>query len=91
MSYEFKPFITNQVSVTGVATLIVSANPARREITITQLGTTDVFLGNVSVTISTGDLLTGTKGTSKTYKTTAAIYGVTSGAAQAISYFEVQK
>jgi len=90
MSFEFKPYTTSQVSVTGSATLIVAANPSRSSVVITQLGTTDVYVGASAVTTTTGDLLTGTKGTAKTYTTTAAIYGITSGSAQSVSYFEAQ-
>lgn len=90
MSFQFQPFITNHVTVIATPTLIADKNPDRKSITITQLGTNDVYIGDSVVTTNTGDLLVGTKGTKVTYfATTNAIYGV-SGSEQAVSYFEIQ-
>ncbi len=89
MSFQFNPFKTSQVTVTGVATLVSSANNARSGISLTNLGSTDVYYGeNNTVTTSTGDLLAGTKGTVKGFSTTGAVYAITSGASQAISVLE---
>lgn len=84
---------TNQVTVGTGATLILAAvssgGPvnARRVVTVTNLGTVDVYLGAAGVTTGTGDLLVGIKGASKTMYTNGAIYGI-AGSSQAVSYSE---
>lgn len=88
MPFQFNPFSTSQVSVTGVATLLSAANPARSSISITMNGSTDVYIGGSTVTTTTGDLLNGVKGTVKTFSTTAAVYGITSGGAATVSVLE---
>jgi hypothetical protein len=88
--FQFYPFHVGQVSVTGTATQIVPANTSRSGIVIIQHGTTDVFLGEANVTTSTGALLVGTKGAGLAFSSTSAIYGITSGAAQIISFLETQ-
>ena len=85
--FQNYPFDTGQVTVTGTATLIAAKNPSRSGIVITNLGTVDVFLvENTNGTTSTGHLLVGTKGASLGFSTTNAIYGITTGASQAVSY-----
>jgi len=87
--YQNYPFNTNQVTVTGAATLIAAKNPSRSGIVITNLGTTDVYLiENTNGTTSTGHLLVGTKGASLGFSTTNAIYGITTGASASCSYLE---
>jgi hypothetical protein len=87
--FQNYPFDTGQVAVTGTATKIVAANAARSGLIITNLGTTDVWLiENSSGTTSTGDLLVGTKGATKAFTTTGAVYGITSGASQTVSFLE---
>ena len=90
MPYQFNPFKTAQVSVgaTVGGTLISAANNARTTITVTMTGTTDVYLGESGVTTSTGDLLNGVKGVSKTFSTTAAVYGITSSGSVTVSVLE---
>jgi hypothetical protein len=89
--FQNYPFNTGQVAVTGTATLIVAANASRSGIQIENLGTTDVWIGeNSSVTTSTGHLLVGTKGASVSFSTTGAIYGITSGASQSVSWLQTQ-
>jgi hypothetical protein len=91
MGFQFYPFKTSQVAVTGTATQIVAANAARSGISIENLGTTDVWLGeNSAVTTSTGHLLLGTKGASVSFSTTGAVWGITSGASQSVSVLETQ-
>jgi hypothetical protein len=87
--FQFQAFQTNQVTITGTATQIVAAFSSRSGIVITNLGTTDVYIGeNANVTTSTGHLLPGTKGASLSFSTTGAIYGITGGSSQAVSYLQ---
>jgi hypothetical protein len=91
VGFQFYPFKTSQVAVTGTATQIVAANAARSGISIENLGTTDVWLGeNNTVTTSTGHLLLGTKGASVSFSTTGAVWGITGGASQSVSVLETQ-
>lgn len=91
MGFQNYPFRTGQVSVLGAATLIVTANASNSGIQITNLGTTDVWLGeNSSITTSTGHLLAGSKGSSVSFSTTGNIYGITSGASQSVSFLVTQ-
>jgi hypothetical protein len=80
---------TAQVSVGTTSTQVVAARSGRGSVKITNLGTTDVFIGNTGVTTTTGDLLPGTKGASITVPTNAAVFAVASGAAQTVSVMEV--
>jgi len=79
---------TAQVSVGTTATQIVAARAARGSVKITNLGTTDVFIGVAGVTSTTGDLLPGTKGASITIPSNAAVFGI-AGTAQSVSVLEV--
>ena len=78
---------TNQVSVATTSTLIVAARTGRSSVTITNLGATDIFIGNTGVGLTTGTLLVGTKGAAITIPTSAAIYGIAS-VAQSVSFIE---
>jgi hypothetical protein len=80
---------TAQVSVATSSTQVVAARAGRGSVKITNLGTTDVFVGVTGVTTTTGDLLPGTKGASITIPTNAAVFAVASGAAQTVSVMEV--
>lgn len=79
---------TAQVSVGTASTQIVAARAGRGSVKITNLGTTDVYIGVSGVTSTTGDLLPGTKGASITIPTNAAVFGV-AGTAQSVSVMEV--
>lgn len=69
---------TAQVSLTATAVQVAAARAGRLAITITVAGTAvDTFCGPSGVTVSTGDLLVGTKGAAKTYSTSAAVFCVT--------------
>lgn len=86
-------FATAQVSVGVAATLIAAARTGptgtgRIAITIENIGTTDVFIGNANVTIATGMLLPGIKGGNLTIPTTAAVYGIVAVAAQTVTVLE---
>ena len=85
--FQYQAVQTGQVSVTGTATQIVGQYSSRSGIVITNLGTTDVYIGeNAGVTTSTGHLLPGTKGASLSFSTTGAIYGITGGSSQTVSW-----
>ncbi len=87
--FQYQAFSTGQATATATATQIVAAFPSRSGITITNAGTTDVYIGeNSSVTTTTGHLLTGTKGASLSFATTGAIYGVTSGGSATVTYLQ---
>lgn len=85
-------YSTGQVNVTSGATLIVGAlagaiGTGRVCVTITNLGTTTVWLGSTSgVTSSTGEPLAGVQYASVTRCTTSAIYGISGGATQTVAY-----
>jgi hypothetical protein len=78
---------TNQVSVGTSATQIVPARAGRGAVTITNLGTNDVWLGVSGVTVGNGHLLLGAKGSSVTIPTNAAVFGI-AGVAQSVSFLE---
>jgi hypothetical protein len=78
-------FSTAQVSVGSTATKIYTGQSGVDEVTIANLGTTDVFIGKSGVTTSTGFLLPGTKGASLTLCSTVDIYGIVASGSQAVS------
>lgn len=80
---------TNQVSVASSATLICAARSGRKEVTIVNHGTTDVFLGATGVAATTGLLLAGVKGTGQTMSGGAAVYGIAASGSQTVSFQEV--
>jgi hypothetical protein len=83
-------FSTNQVSVGSTATLIVAQNHGRLSVLITNLGTTAIYIGDSpSVTTSNGQLLPGVVGASISLPVTCAIYGISSGAAQSVSFCDI--
>lgn len=79
---------TAQASVGTTSTQIVAARANRGAVTITNLGTTDIFIGVTGVTATTGTLLLGSKGASITIPTNAAVFGV-AATAQTVSVLEV--
>lgn len=79
---------TAQVSVGTTSTQVVAARAGRGSVKITNLGTTDVFIGVTGVTTTTGDILPGTKGASITIPTNAAVFAV-AATAQTVSVMEV--
>lgn len=81
-------FTATQVSVGNTATLLSALNSARTRITITNAGTTAVYLGASGVTTSTGALLAGIVGYPVLYRTTAAIYGIVASGTQTVTVFE---
>lgn len=79
---------TAQAAVTTTASQIVAARAGRGSVKITNLGTTDIYLGATGVSTTTGDLLVGTKGASITIPTNAAIFAI-GAAAGSVSILEV--
>lgn len=77
-----------QITVASTATQIVAARTSRMDLTIANLGTVDIFIGDASVTTSTGFLLPGVKGAALTLPTQAAVYGIVASSTQAISFIE---
>lgn len=78
-------FSTGQVSVGTSATLLFTAQPGVDEVTIQNLGTTEVFLGKAGVTTSNGFPLPGVAGASITLPVTEAIYGVVASGTQSVA------
>jgi len=79
-------FATSQVTVAATSTLTAIARPTRVAVTITNLGTVDVFCGPTSgVTLVNGDLIVGVKGSTKTYQSASAIYCIAATGTQAVS------
>lgn len=81
-----------QVSCSTSSTALVAARTGvagtgRVSVTVTNLGTNDVYIGVTGVTTSTGNLLVGVKGASVTYNTQAALFCV-AGSAQSVSFLE---
>lgn len=83
-------FNTGQVTVQITATKIVPQNTGRHSVVITNLGSSDVYLGATpNVTASNGQLLPGTKGASISIPSSSAVYGVALGGAQQVTFLDV--
>lgn len=76
-------------TVTTTAAVIAAARADRKSVVITNLGGGDVYLGPGGVTPSTGVLLPGVGGSSKTIYTTATIYAVVLADPQDVSVEEL--
>lgn len=87
-NYGSAALATAQVSVGTSATQIVPARAGRLAVTITMVGSGDIFLGIAGVTVANGALLVGTKGASVTIPTQAAVFGI-GAVAQTVSIIEV--
>lgn len=77
-----------QITVAATATSIVAARAGRSKVTIVNSGAVDVFLGPAGVTITTGILLNGVKGSSVELNTSAAIFGIAASGTQVVSFIE---
>ena len=78
-----------QVTVGTSPTEILPANPTRRAVTITNTGTNPVYTGETNGVLSTtGDLIAGNVGQSKTYCVTCAIWGIATGGTQVVTVAE---
>jgi hypothetical protein len=78
-----------QITCATTATQIASARAGRKGIEVTMLGTGDAYLGASGVTTAAGHLLLGTKGTSKSLPSSAALYCIVASGTQVVSYVEV--
>jgi hypothetical protein len=78
---------TGQVSCGTSSTPLVAARAGRSRVKITMNGAVDAFIGVTGVTVATGDLLVGTKGTAMTIETSAALFCVAASAVT-VSYLE---
>lgn len=81
-------FATNQTVVSTSATLLIEARNGRRGVLITNLSTKDVWIGNDTVTNSTGALLLGTRGTALFVPTQSAIYAIVDSATATVGIME---
>jgi hypothetical protein len=81
---------TGQVSVdtTSGGVTVAAARGTRRQLTIVNHGTTDVYVGVGSVTTSSGILLPGVKGAALTIDTTLAVKAIVASGSQSVSYLE---
>jgi hypothetical protein len=81
---------TGQQTITTAPTQIVGERAGRVGIKITNLGTTEIFIGNNSAVSKTnGDLLPGGRGQWIYIPTQSAIYAIVVAGSQVISYSEV--
>jgi hypothetical protein len=81
---------TNQVSVgVGPTPTLVIAARTRTAVTVTNMGTTPVFLGDISVTLTTGQFLAGVVGASETFPSPAALYGLVASGSANVSYADI--
>lgn len=79
---------TGQQALTTSAAQVVAPRATRRSVTIVNLSSIDVYIGNTGVTDTTGQLLLGTKGTALTLETTTAVYAVAATGTPSVSYLE---
>ena len=85
MKKTYEAFATSQVTVGATPTLISAARDGGDSVTIENLGTTQVFIGNANVTTGTGFPLPGVVGASLTIPATTAIYGIVASGTQAVA------
>ena len=87
--FQFYPFNTSQVSVTGAATQILPANTSRSGVSLVNTSAVTVYIGNsTSVTTSTGYPLLA--GAAVGFGTTLSIYGITAGTSATVGALECQ-
>lgn len=80
---------TGQAAVTASPTLIVAARTDRRGVLIINGSAVELFIGDATVTIGTGLRLVPIAGTGIMIPTEHALYGVSGGAGNAVSYMEL--
>lgn len=81
-------FDTGQYTASATAGAIVSSNAQRTSLLITQVGTTPVYIGNSSVSTTSGHYLPGVTGASVSIPTRDAVYVVTASSTSALTYVE---
>ena len=82
-------FAPAQVVVGNTSTLIAALRIGRASVTVENNGATAVYLGNATVSVTTGVLLPGVLGASITLPTSAAVYGVVASGNQTVSKYEL--
>ena len=81
-------FSANQYTVSTVPVQVAAQKLGRLELVITNLGVTPVYLGNSSVTYTTGQLLPGIVGASFVTSTHANVFAVVAVGSQSIAVSE---
>jgi hypothetical protein len=81
-------FATSQATVGTTATLIVAQRTGRDTVVVENTGTTDVYIGNSTVSTTTGLLLPGVIGASVALETTDAVYGIVASGTQKVCAVE---
>lgn len=79
--------LTGQVTVGTTPTQIVPPR-SRNGVSFVQMSGSDVFLGDSSVTTTTGVLLTGVKGTPMNWVGNDAFYGIVASGNATVSFAE---
>lgn len=82
------PIASGQVTVTSSPVQIATAR-ARNDITFTNNSAVDVYIGDNTVTTTTGDLLLGVRGASVLVDTSAPFWAVTATGSAVLSWLEV--
>ena len=82
---------SGQVSITTVAKQIVPANGARSQLTVTKVGSQDLFLGcDLSTSATSGHQFAGACGTSITLEGfRGALWGITGAGSTTVTFLEV--
>jgi len=81
-------FATSQVTVAATSTPTVAARAGRIAVTITNASAVDIFCQTGTATLTTGDLIVGTKGAAKTYQTAAAIACISASGSNVVTIAE---
>ena len=88
-------FNTGQTSVGSSATLIVGQNTGRKAVVITNLGTVAIYISSgtnatagQNCTVAAGQLLPGVVGASISIPSTSAVWGISSGGTQSVSFLD---
>jgi hypothetical protein len=79
----------NQIAVPNTATLICAANGFRTRLIIVQHGGGNAaYLGNSTVTATTGLFLSSAAGTPVVFRHPHAVYGITASSTTTVSFYE---
>lgn len=81
--------VTTTVTVGTTATVLAAARTGRGSVKVTQIGTTEVFIGPAGVTTANGDLLVGTRGAANTYGYAGALSGIVATGTQEVRVVEI--
>lgn len=79
---------TGQVAINSTTAQQIVPLRSRNFVFLVQCATNDVWIGDASVTSSTGVLLAGSRGTSLTWPAGEALYGITTSGAGTVSFME---